>query len=64
MPEVYIGTIRRLSRTYSAICQFETGRKGVARMMRALASYGLAKLLGGGFFLAVIIWLIWTALAR
>ena len=39
-------------------------QKGVAEMMRALASYGLAKLLGGGLFLAIIIWLIWTAMAR
>lgn len=27
-------------------------------MLRFLASYGIAKLLGGGLFLAIIIWLI------
>ncbi len=32
-------------------------------MMRALISYGIAKLLGGGLFLALIIWFIWNAIA-
>ncbi len=27
-------------------------------MLRFLASYGIAKLLGGGLFLAIIIWLL------
>lgn len=27
-------------------------------MLRFLASYGIAKLLGGGIFLAIIIWLL------
>ena len=33
-------------------------------MLKALASYGLAKLLGGGLFLAIVIYLLFTALGR
>lgn len=32
-------------------------------MLRFLASYGIAKLLGGGIFLAIFIWLILKALS-
>ena len=33
-------------------------------MLRALASYGLAKLLGGGLFLAIVIYLLFSVFGR
>jgi hypothetical protein len=33
-------------------------------MLKMFASYGIAKLLGGGFFLAVVIYLVLTLLGR
>jgi len=33
-------------------------------MLKALASYGLAKLLGGGIFLAIVIYLLLSVLGR
>jgi hypothetical protein len=33
-------------------------------MFKALASYGLAKMLGGGLFLAVVIYLLFSAFGR
>jgi hypothetical protein len=33
-------------------------------MLKALASYGLAKLLGGGLFLAIVIYLLFSAFGR
>lgn len=33
-------------------------------MLKLFASYGIAKLLGGGFFLAVVIYLVLSMLGR
>jgi len=33
-------------------------------MLKALASYGLAKLFGGGLFLAIVIYLLFSAFGR
>jgi len=33
-------------------------------MLKAVASYGLAKILGGGIFLAIVIYLLLTAFGR
>jgi hypothetical protein len=33
-------------------------------MLKAVASYGLAKLLGGGIFLAIVIYFLLTAFGR
>jgi hypothetical protein len=33
-------------------------------MLKLFASYGIAKLLGGGFFLAIVIYLVLTMLGR
>jgi hypothetical protein len=32
-------------------------------MFRSLSSYAIAKLLGGGIVLAIIIWLVWRMIA-
>lgn len=56
---------RRDSSASQLLTRVDGGDPALPRfMLKALASYGLAKLLGGGLFLALVIYLLFSVVGR